>query len=658
MIKLHDRIKELSYVIGIGNITLAGATKGFSTFASCYSNNDVLFYGITDGIAYELGSGIYLSGSNQIQRFPVKSTNNNSLVNFTEGTKEVYVNYPATNAVFNTSGINPAPQNSGVAFWSSPNSLSYSPYVVLDSGKGRLGIGKSAPSVALDIGGNVAYSQIRVSGLFVSESGVYFPSGNNGLSSYSGGRQLVHFEPNALSSPLSTILDLSGIVKQNILLKQQNAHMVFAGPSGDCDSPPCGPDFPTFRLLVAEDIPNLSHLYGSSQQIEFISGVLDTRITSSSGYLDNRITATSGNLDAKITATSGYFGSVSGYLDNKINNISIPSAAAGNNICDGRLSLSSTTSVFDGSGTVLYFVPHNGNGISLYNSSTSSWQLVSFNSTTVCNFSSLSPNIIYDVFAYLNGGNVAFETVAWIMHKPDWDSEEDPPTSQDTQLNSYRPTPLNQFQGILSKSGNNTRRYIGTIRTSATLFIDTPLCRLVYNQNNKVNRPIRSHIGPGPQLDPPWTFEYIYTGGIRYIPHIAPIEIINGLDSYVDAKIVLDVNTAYNRSEYMLGVVRRPEVYIVPPSGPYGDILEWIDNDSYYYTYDGVLLGGKDGFVSSDIVGGDSQDGVRKTATASIYCKSIGYEKYQGVEKTILGTPIIYGNELLQGYGIMGTYAC
>lgn len=269
MIKLYDRIKEFSYIIGTSNITLAGAIKGFSTFSSVYSNNDKLFYAITDGTNYELGSGIYLSSSNSIQRFVIKSTNSNNLVNFTEGTKEVYVNYPATNAVFNTSGLNLTPQNSGIAFWTSSNSLSYNDKFVIDSGNGRIGINKSNPFYAVDVGGNSPYSTIRASGFIAGNSGIYFPSGNGDLSSYSGGRQLFHFEPNQLSTPLSYILQLSGIVNQNVILKKQNANTVFAGPSGGC-IPPCEPSYPTFRQLVKEDIPDLV----------FISGIFQNKINS------------------------------------------------------------------------------------------------------------------------------------------------------------------------------------------------------------------------------------------------------------------------------------------------------------------------------------------------------------------------------------------
>jgi hypothetical protein len=682
MIKLYDRIKELSYVIGTGNITLAGATRGFSTFSSCYSNGDSFFYGITDGTAYELGSGVYVSSSNQIQRFPVKSTNSNNRVNFTEGTKEVYVNYPATNSVFNTSGINPVPQNSGIAFWTSSNSLSYTSNFIFDSGNSRVGISKSSPSVALDIGGNLAYSQLKVSGIVVSESGIYFPSGNNGVSSYSGGRQLVHFQPNQLGSQLSTILELSGIVNQNILLKKQNSNMVFAGPSGFCD-PPCGPDYPTFRILtkydVPQEIPNLDignddssvtflriflpnglpdNVYRDINAIEVnsdsnifaVNGLgnidigtigysqvtdLDDIMDSVSGTLNSRITAASGALNSRITA-------VSGYLDNRISNINNFISNPNNNLWTARLSLSSNDSTYSGSGTSLYLTQHFGNAISLYNGS--SWQTIQFNSKLVSNFSSLNPNIIYDVFGYLNNNDISFELVPWSMYIP-----YDPETPEIEPANSSRNINLSIVDGVYCKSGNNTRRYIGTVRTSNSAFLDNESDRLIYNFYNKVKKIIRSDVNPIND-EPYFTFSWIYpTNTIRQIPYIPEVSVVNGLNSNIDLKVILEIIIPYDRTEYTLGIIRKPEI---------NNILENIDNDATFDYYAAIVLSGTNGLVTTENIGGDYQDGLQKTISASIYCQPVGYEKYYAIEKSRLGSPIVYGNRVVGSYGIMGTYEC
>lgn len=630
MIKLYDRIKEISYTNGTGNIQLSGPVSGFSSFSSSYSNNDALFYAIADGTNYEIGSGLYLSSTNQIKRFPFKTTNSNQLVNFTEGLKEIYVTYPATNSVFNTSGTQPIPNSSGLAIWNSSNSLSYSDKIVFDSTNGRLGINRAAPSGTLDIGGLSPNSNIVVSGIHIGNSGIYFPSGNNGISSYSGGRQLVHFEPNQLDINSSLVLQLSGIVNQNILLKKQSANTIFAGPSGGC-VPPCSPDYPMFRYLVQEDIPDLSSSYFTVASGTIVSGI----VTSISGILNSNIVAISGYLDDKIADTA-----------NTINPI--------NSIFDARLSLSNANSTQEGSGIYLYLTSHVGNAVSLY--SGTNWQRVQISSKFVSSFSSLDPNTIYDVFGYLDEDDINFELISWTMYSP---ATEEEPSSQ--PLNSYRSTNISKFQGVWCKTSDNTRRYIGTIRTGSSAFIDNSTHRFIYNHHNKIKKIIRSNV-TGPYQDPEIQlyFSWIYTGNtIRKIPYIPQIEVINGLDSKIDLKLILDCHIPYARSAYTMGIIRNQEVFIDEISDTSDEsTVHYINNDGYFYSYEYVVLKNTSGNVVSDYLSGDYQDATIKTMTASISCTPIGYEKYYGIELTHLGSPVITGNTLLNSYGIMGTYEC
>lgn len=261
MLNLHDRIKETSYTMGTGDFVLNGAANGFSSFGSVYDDGDSLFYAATDGSFYEIGSGIYTSGTqNSLKRFPFKSSNNNSIINFGEGLKEVFVTYPATHSVYSASGLqsNIAPRPSGITFWSSSNIVNYDGNFIWDSSNSRLGIKQSSPVCAIDIGGDASYSRIRSSGLSIGSSGIAFPSGNNGDSSYLGGIQFKHYEPNSLASNtyIDQVLELSGIAKNNLLFKQQQAGLIFAGPASGC-VPPCSPNYPTFRPLTWEDIPKL-----------------------------------------------------------------------------------------------------------------------------------------------------------------------------------------------------------------------------------------------------------------------------------------------------------------------------------------------------------------------------------------------------------------
>jgi hypothetical protein len=287
-INLFDRVKELSYTIGTGNISLSGPVSGFSSFSSVYTEGNNLFYAITDGTRYEIGSGIYASG-NRIIRLPFRSTNNNTLVSFPEGVKEVFSTYPATHSVFTASGIQgyTAPRASGIAYWSAPNTINYDSALIWDENNHRLGINNSDPQYAIDIGGEDNYSLIRSSGVIVGLSGVYFPPQNNGDSSYVGGRQLAHYEINRLDdyaydnelidqlTGSSEILELSGVVNQYVLLKRQNAGTVFAGPPSGC-TPPCSPAYPSFRPLTTEDIPDLSNIYATNEALTALYNIVNT----------------------------------------------------------------------------------------------------------------------------------------------------------------------------------------------------------------------------------------------------------------------------------------------------------------------------------------------------------------------------------------------
>jgi hypothetical protein len=331
-INLADRIKEISYTIGTGNMMLSGAANGFSSFGSHYANNSKVFYAITDGTGYEIGSGIFQNSvDDQLIRFPIISTNSNNLVSFDEGLKEVYVTYPATHSVYMGSGIdnNDVPLSSGLAFWSSSHTLDYDNALIWNKVNDSLGIKKSNPVYAIDIGGSSEESIINASGYLVSSSGITFPSGNNGDSDYLGGTQLTHYEMNRLDqyaydnslighlTGSDSVIELSGSANQYILFRQQEAGLVFAGPASGC-TPPCSPAYPNFRPLTLEDIPDLDSLYITEEEWVVYSGILNNRITSVSGILRNDLSAVSGVLRNDLSAISGMLISTSGVLRNDL----------------------------------------------------------------------------------------------------------------------------------------------------------------------------------------------------------------------------------------------------------------------------------------------------------------------------------------------------
>jgi hypothetical protein len=99
---LKDRVKETTTTTGTGTVTLAGATAGFQSF-SAVGNGNQTFYAIVDSVsgAWEVGVGTYTASGTTLSRTTVVSSSNaGSLVNFTAGTKDVFVTYPSSRAVY------------------------------------------------------------------------------------------------------------------------------------------------------------------------------------------------------------------------------------------------------------------------------------------------------------------------------------------------------------------------------------------------------------------------------------------------------------------------------------------------------------------------------------------------------------------------------
>lgn len=95
MPRLFDRIRETTTTTGTGNITLAGAVSQFRAFSAVFSVGDEQIpYAIAGqtGTEWEVGLGTY-SAANTLRRdFVQASSNSGSAVNFSAGTKDVWVN--------------------------------------------------------------------------------------------------------------------------------------------------------------------------------------------------------------------------------------------------------------------------------------------------------------------------------------------------------------------------------------------------------------------------------------------------------------------------------------------------------------------------------------------------------------------------------------
>jgi len=98
---LKDRVKETSATAGTGAMTLAGTSVGYQPF-SVIGNGNTTYYTIYDSTtgAWEVGTGTYTSSTNSLSRDSVfASSNGGNLVDFAANTKDVFVAYPAEEAV-------------------------------------------------------------------------------------------------------------------------------------------------------------------------------------------------------------------------------------------------------------------------------------------------------------------------------------------------------------------------------------------------------------------------------------------------------------------------------------------------------------------------------------------------------------------------------
>ena len=291
IIQLSDRVKELSYTTGTNNMVLEGAAPGFSRFQDFYPQSGLVFYAITDGSNYEVGSGHYLAtgttpfySSEQIRRYPFRSTSNNNKVDWAAGTKEVFVTYPAPFSVFTAFGVDDRfkqPQRSGIAFWdndgvaSGTNILNYDSSGNWDKDNHFLGLHTHTPGYAIDIAGPAHYAIVKTSGLFLDTSGIIFSGGYDGEGQHST-RQVDPFLKNQVDATtgMSAFVDVSGWVNESLVLKTQAAAQVFAGPLNDCGGG-CPDGYPAFRVLHHTDIPDLSDFYLTGYNIhpEAMSGI-------------------------------------------------------------------------------------------------------------------------------------------------------------------------------------------------------------------------------------------------------------------------------------------------------------------------------------------------------------------------------------------------
>ena len=93
---IKDRVQETTTTTGTGPVSLGGAVSNFITFGSVMANADTTYYAIISGTDWEVGLGTYATSGNTLTRTTVyASSNAGSAVNFSAGTKYVYLDAAA-----------------------------------------------------------------------------------------------------------------------------------------------------------------------------------------------------------------------------------------------------------------------------------------------------------------------------------------------------------------------------------------------------------------------------------------------------------------------------------------------------------------------------------------------------------------------------------
>jgi len=100
---INNRVRELTSTTGTGAVTLGGAVGGFQTFAAGIGNDNTTYYAISLNTAneWEVGLGTLNGDSSTLTRTTVlESSNSDSAVDFSAGSKEIFCTLPSEKALY------------------------------------------------------------------------------------------------------------------------------------------------------------------------------------------------------------------------------------------------------------------------------------------------------------------------------------------------------------------------------------------------------------------------------------------------------------------------------------------------------------------------------------------------------------------------------
>ena len=101
---IDDRVKETSTTTGTGTLNLSGAVSGFQTFVAGIGDGNTTYYAIVnrDESEWETGLGTVTDASTDTlaRTTVIASSNSDSAVDFSAGTKDVFTTLPASKVVY------------------------------------------------------------------------------------------------------------------------------------------------------------------------------------------------------------------------------------------------------------------------------------------------------------------------------------------------------------------------------------------------------------------------------------------------------------------------------------------------------------------------------------------------------------------------------
>lgn len=206
---IRDRVKVTSVTTGTGAFTLGSAETGFQDFSSIGDGNQT-YYTIVNGAQREVGIGTYTSSGTTLSRnIVISSSNSNALVDFSAGTKEVFVVQPAASIEGTFPTLNDSSITTDSIGWSNFQKLLYE-----------------------SLGGGAAFTRVFTAKESIVSGGTWggAVTSMNGdiylVPSFVGGGLGVKISPNGTSSTYTLVGNTTGGYAGGVLSSNGDIHFV------------------------------------------------------------------------------------------------------------------------------------------------------------------------------------------------------------------------------------------------------------------------------------------------------------------------------------------------------------------------------------------------------------------------------------------------